>query len=177
MPPKQATKGQKQIYADNQETILYHTYAAVAFSAWYLLSFLLSSLLGLTDETIFALKYVVFIIVSFGISFGCLYIFKYMAVAKFSGNTVVDGGLDLSISGGVADYVRDVIYINFIVQLLSAFSNWFWALYAVVPIYATYKVTTSFILPWIFAPAPEVDEEQEEKKQRKMDRKMRRSAM
>lgn len=63
----------------------------------------MSSYFGLTDETILALKYVVFIIASAGISFGCLYIFKFMAVAKFNGNTVVDGGLDLSVSGGVAE--------------------------------------------------------------------------
>ena len=42
---------------------------------------------------------------------------------------------------------------------------------------AGYKLTVNFLLPWIFAPAPEVDEEQNEKKQRKMDRKMRRAGM
>lgn len=92
-----------------------------------------------------------------------------------SGNTVVDGGLDLNMEGGMAEYFKDLVLLNAIIQALSLYSNYFWLLWLAVPAMATYKVTVSFILPWVFAPAPEVDEEKDEKKQKKLDRKMRRS--
>ena len=88
---------------------------------------LIGTFAGLFDEPIYAMKYVVcvdhvfwssfwFYVLIFWWSFDQVFIafsnivngasiamFKNMATAKLSGNTVVDGGLDLNMEGGMAE--------------------------------------------------------------------------
>jgi len=55
-------------------------------------------------------------------------------------NELVSGGGDLN-AKGLIEYQFDIIYITIIVQLLVAFiSDWFWAIYAIIPIYAGVKI-------------------------------------
>lgn len=165
---KQATKGQKQIYEENKETIKYYSKIV---GASLLLKFVFSSLFSTTLNlmlTIFA------IFVQFA-SLGAMY---YMAKPVLSGpsKTVVDGGIDLNLKGGFADHIVDLIITTAICSVLSIFSNGFWILWLWLPVYFIYKFWMSVIAPWIFAPAPEEPPpEVADKKRRKMERKMARA--
>lgn len=100
---------------------------------------------------------------------------KWMAQAKYSETgSLVDGGIDLNLKEGVSEYVKDLIILTALVQLLSLIHNYFWFLWLAAPGFASYQLWVKLIAPWIFAPAPEVDEAKEDKKQRKLDRRMKR---
>lgn len=165
---KQATKGQKQIYEGNQETIKF--YAIMAF---------VSIMFHITPTLLFSWRLNTFLTV-FEILVQVLGIagMNYMAKPVLSGpsNVVVDGGIDLNLKGGFADYLKDLIITTTICTALSIISNWFWLLWLWLPGLFVFKIWTSFIAPWIFEPAPEEPpKEVADKKKRKMERKMARA--
>ncbi|CAL5018791.1 unnamed protein product [Urochloa decumbens] len=73
------------------------------------------------------------------------YFFPYQQLASmakpvYSDNgELLDGGFDLS-TGGVCEYMYDVIYITIFVQLMSIISEKFWWTYLVIPAFAGYKI-------------------------------------
>lgn len=165
---KQATKGQKQIYQDNKETIKFYSIMA---AATLLLKLVFSSLLSTTTNlllTIWAL-----LVQAVAIS-----LMHYMARPVLSGpsQNVVDGGIDLNLKSGFADNLKDLVITTSVCTVLSIFSNGFWLLWLWLPVFFVYKIWVSFIAPWIFAPPPEgPPPEVADKKRKKMERKMARA--
>lgn len=101
---------------------------------------------------------------------------KFMAKASYNETTglLVDAGIDLNMKEGFAEHLKDLVILTSLVLMLSLASNYFWFLWLFAPARAGFLVWVNFISPWVFAPAPVVDDEKEAKKQRKMERKMRR---
>lgn len=164
---KEATKGQKQIYEGNKETIKFYSIMAGT-------SLALKLIMNPTSTTTNLMLIIFATIVQF-CGIGGMY---YMAKPVISGpsQTVVDGGIDLNIKAGFADYLKDLIITTAICTTLSLFSNGFWLLWLWLPAFCVYKIWMSVIAPWIFEPAPEeVPQEVADKKRRKMDRKMARA--
>lgn len=166
---KQATKGQKQIYEGNQETLKRFTFVAIA-SILIKLIFLFYR----SSTTYVAIFLVLFSIIVQGAS---IFGMRYMAKPVISGpsKNVVDGGIDLNLSGGFADKLKDIMITTSACSILSVFSEGFWALWLWLPGYFVYEVWVNVIAPWIFQPAPEENDEKSDKKKRKLERKMARA--
>ncbi|KAJ3430466.1 transmembrane protein [Anaeramoeba flamelloides] len=60
---------------------------------------------------------------------------------------VIDGGKDLSETGGMIQYFFDIIYITAFVHVTATFHSAFWLFFLVVPCYAVYKIFVQFIWP------------------------------
>jgi hypothetical protein len=168
---KEATRGQKQILEENKSTISW--YMKMSFVTMVVYLFFMTFMFS---ESFTAL-YISLSILSSLVYGTCIATMNYMARPVYSETGgLLDGGLDLNMKGGggVSEYLKDLIILTSLTQLLSLFSNWFWWLLLAVPGYATYLFWVNIAAPWIFAPAPEVDQEREDKKQRKLDRRMRR---
>lgn len=56
---------------------------------------------------------------------------------------IVDGGTDINASGGVMEYVRDLLYVSLLVQLLCIASPYALLLLLVVPAYALYAIAAA----------------------------------
>ena len=48
-------------------------------------------------------------------------------------------GQDLN-AKGMIEYMKDLVYLGWIIQVLTCISDWFWLIYIGVPIYAGYKL-------------------------------------
>lgn len=165
---KQATKGQKQIHEGNKETVKFYSMIAIG-------SLLLQLILASPLSSKLSLFLAVFAILAQAAAIGGMH---YMAKPVLSGpsNTVVDGGIDLNLEAGFADYVKDLIITTAICSGLSIFSNAFWFIWLWLPGFFSYKIWMSVIAPWIFQSAPEEQApEVADKKRKKMERKMARA--
>ncbi|CAL5055122.1 unnamed protein product [Urochloa decumbens] len=111
------------------------------------------------------------------------YFFPYQQLASmakpvYSDNgELLDGGFDLS-TGGVCEYMYDVIYITIFVQLMSIISEKFWWTYLVIPAFAGYKIF-GLLRGTFFSGGSEgeVEDEKTRKKREKMERKASRGKM
>ncbi|CAN6253858.1 unnamed protein product [Urochloa humidicola] len=95
-----------------------------------------------------------------------------MAKPVYSDNgELLDGGFDLS-TGGVCEYLYDVIYITVFVQLMSIISEKFWWTYLVIPAFAGYKIF-GLLRGTFFSGGSEgeVEDEKTRKKREKMEKK------
>ncbi|XP_054748718.1 transmembrane protein 208-like [Lytechinus pictus] len=167
MPPKGkvGTKGQKQILAENAETLNYYRNIMVGASLLYIVIRLLWKLDTFTWWNWLVLAFAT------AVYFGCYYFMRMMAQAKYSETgALLDGGLDLNMQSGMGEHIKDIILVTAIVQVLGIFSEYFWLIWFVIPGRAFYLLWVNILSPWIFAPAPEVDE----KKQKKMERRQNR---
>ncbi|KAF7491745.1 Transmembrane protein [Sarcoptes scabiei] len=167
---KQATKGQKQIYVENEQTIKYYFYMSSISTIIYL-----GLMLFCWPDLFFTFKYILAFLCCSLIHGLSLAMMRYMAKPVFnSSGVLVDGGIDLNMEQGIAEYFKDLIILNSIIQTLSMISNYFWLAWFLALFYALFLLWTNILGPWFFAPAPE-EEPISEKKQRKLDRKMRRT--
>ncbi|CAG0914510.1 unnamed protein product [Notodromas monacha] len=164
--PKVATKGQKQIFEENQETLAFYRKMLIASNAFYLfISFLRRDTMPWTDIAFFIFSSLIFI--------GSYRFMAYMAKAKTSPTgQLTDAGTDLNVSSGTAEHVKDIIILTSICQCLSVISNYFWLLWLLVPLMA-FRLFWKYILkPYFFQPVPVENEERNEKKAKKLERKM-----
>lgn len=123
----------------------------------------------------FTFKYQLLTVFAGCVFFACVLTMNFMAKAVHSeAGALLDGGLDLNMKDGFAEHLKDLIILTTLVQLLSLISNYFWFIWLFAPGRAAFLLWTGFIAPYLFAPAPEVDEAREEKKQKKLDRRMKR---
>uniref|UniRef100_A0A5S6QVA1 Transmembrane protein 208 n=1 Tax=Trichuris muris TaxID=70415 RepID=A0A5S6QVA1_TRIMR len=98
---------------------------------------------------------------------------KSMARTYYSDSgSLVYGGLDLNMEGGVGEYCKDVIIFSTVLQLLSIVHRNFWAFYILAPLYTGYKIWVTVLMPWFFAPGE--DSDKLEKKRLKNQRKLMR---
>lgn len=162
---KQGTKGQKQIVEENKETLKFYTIMAVVAEVLYI------AFMVLLFWDSYTLLYWFLTIFTIGVFFGSLQFMTYMAKPVYSDTgSIVDGGIDLNMEGGISEHLKDLIILTAGVQILSLISNYFWLLWFLAPGRAFYLLWVNIIGPWIFQPAPEIDE----KKQKKLERKARR---
>ncbi|KAJ3068848.1 hypothetical protein HK102_007054, partial [Quaeritorhiza haematococci] len=68
--------------------------------------------------------------------------------AGMGGGKVEDAGVDLG-GGGLVDYYFDVVYIGWFVTIATLVSDYFWYTYAVIPIFAAYKLYNSLLKPFL----------------------------
>jgi len=83
---------------------------------------------------------------------------------------LISGGEDITMKDSVWSYYWDILYITWVVQLLSLYSDKFWWIYVAVPIYAIYLLWKNILSPYIFAPTPE-PEDNKKKKEKKEKKK------
>ncbi|KAK5874263.1 hypothetical protein PBY51_019228 [Eleginops maclovinus] len=161
---KVGTKGKKQIYEENEETLRFYNrvilganaiYAAVnlvafssSFGTWLLLGFALAVYLG---------------------SYRSMYSMARPTFSEDGG--LLDGGIDLNMEQGMAEHLKDVILLTAIVQVLSTLSSYFWYLWLLAPARAAHLLWVNFLGPWFMAENPSAPEEVNEKKQRRQERR------
>lgn len=162
---KQATKGQKQIVEENKGTLKFYTIMAVLAELSYIL------LMVFVFWESYTALYWFLTALTVGVFVGSIQFMNYMARPTYSETgQLLDGGIDLNMESGIAEHLKDLIILTTGVQLLSLVSNYFWFLWLSAPGRAFYLLWVNILAPWIFQPAPEVDE----KKQKKMERKAKR---
>uniref|UniRef100_T2M6J9 Transmembrane protein 208 n=1 Tax=Hydra vulgaris TaxID=6087 RepID=T2M6J9_HYDVU len=155
MAPKDLKKGQKQIDKENAGSLQFYIYIILGISAFYVVvSFAFFELRWSTYLGFF------------------MPLFVYAGSYKFL-SSIVLGGMDLAMEGGMAEHAKDLILVTAIIQLLSLVSNYFWFLWLVVPGRAFYMLWVNVLSPWFFAaPPPEMDEKQQKKYEKKMKRQV-----
>ncbi|XP_057291504.1 transmembrane protein 208-like [Hydractinia symbiolongicarpus] len=153
MAPKVLKKGQKQINEENTATLGFYRNIVFAVSVVYV---------GVT-VVFFELHWKSYLAI-------CLSSLIYIACYKFMSH-MVQGGMDLTMEGGMAEHAKDLLLVTAIIQTLSLISNYFWLLWLVVPGRGVYMLWVNILSPWFFAePPPELDEKQQKKMERKMKR-------
>lgn len=162
---KQGTKGQKQIVEENKETLKFYAIMSVGAELIY----------NAVMLTVFWESYTIFYmfltLASIMLYMGCLQFMYSMAKATYSETgQLLDGGIDLNMEAGFAEHLKDLVILTASIQVLSLISNYFWLLWLLAPARAFYMLWVNILAPWIFSPAPEVDE----KKQKKLERKAKR---
>ncbi|GMH02465.1 hypothetical protein Nepgr_004304 [Nepenthes gracilis] len=110
------------------------------------------------------------------------YAIPYQQLARMAAPTygddgeLEDGGFDMS-SGGVCEYLHDIIYITSFVQITSIISDKFWYAYLVIPAFAAYKA--SGLIKAFLSHNSEgmMEDEKARKKREKMERKASRGKL
>ncbi|KAG8071763.1 hypothetical protein GUJ93_ZPchr0006g45144 [Zizania palustris] len=90
---------------------------------------------------------------------------------------LINAGYDLN-TGGISEYLQDVIFITLFVQLMSIISDKFWWTYIVIPAYGVYKI--SGLLRGAFfsgSSEGEIEDEKTRKKREKMEKRASRGKM
>ncbi|KAE8609315.1 hypothetical protein XENTR_v10011773 [Xenopus tropicalis] len=124
---KVGTKGKKQIYEENKETLSFYLRiilgATVLCGAINLGIFYSSSNFWTWATLVFS-----------GIVYAGAYrSMRSMAQASFSEDgSLLDGGIDLNMEQGMAEHLKDVVLLTAIVQVLSCFSLYFWFFWLLV---------------------------------------------
>lgn len=85
---------------------------------------------------------------------------------------VIDGGGDLS--KGVIQYYFDVLYVTGFVQVLSAFTDWGWYVFLLVPGFGGYLLVTKVILP-LMAASKQEEEPMDEATRKRLERTQQRA--
>ncbi|GIY50125.1 transmembrane protein 208 [Caerostris extrusa] len=162
---KQGTKGQKQIVEENKQTLKFYSIMALSSELTYI-----GIMLTLFWESYTAL-YMFLSLATVLVFAGSLQFMHSMAGATYSETgQLLDGGIDLNMESGFAEHLKDLIILTSAIQILSLISSYFWFLWLLAPARAFYMLWVNVLAPWIFSPAPEVDE----KKQKKLERKAKR---
>ncbi|XP_066290634.1 transmembrane protein 208-like isoform X1 [Branchiostoma lanceolatum] len=160
---KQGTKGQKQIVEENKATIKFYLYVIAGANALYFLPTLFLYWDSFSWVTGCLLGFATLVYLA------SLQSMRSMARPTYSeSGALMDGGIDLNMESGMAEHLKDIVLLTAIVQVISIFSNYFWLLWLLVPGYAFYMLWVNILAPWVFAPAPDVDE----KKMKKMERRV-----
>ncbi|KAK6728790.1 hypothetical protein RB195_006064 [Necator americanus] len=161
---KQATKGQKEIYDDNQSTIL--TFGAACFIVIVVHSAASVFLLEANSNS-----YILFGI-SVLVEFIALALMKSMAGARFDERgRVTDAGLDLNDPASFGEYCKDVVILTIISQVIALYSTYAYLILLLIPAAAAYKLFFGLVLPWITAPCEDSIEDKDDKKLRKRERR------
>jgi len=158
---KQATRGQEQIYKENQQTIRQYLLASVVGSgAFLIVHILLVEFAGWKAWT--------------GFSFSML--LEVVALTLMTSSTrcqkgekgkIVDAGVDLNDSHSFGEYYKDVIILCVIVQLLALISSYFLLVLLLFPAYGSYKLWVIVLGPWFFAQPAEEDPKDEKRQKRR----------
>ncbi|KAM4613967.1 transmembrane protein 208 [Discoglossus pictus] len=165
---KVGTKGKKQIYEENKETLSFYLriilgatvlYGVVTLGVFY------------NSATFWSWAVLVFSAVIYVAAYRSM---RGMAQASFSEDGgLLDGGIDLNMEQGMAEHLKDIVLLTAIVQVLSCFSLYVWYFWLLAPGRALYLLWVNILGPWFSsddssaAPPPE----QNEKRQRRQERR------
>ena len=90
------------------------------------------------------------------------------ASQTFDCGTLVDGGGDLN--SGMLEYVWDVLYVVWFVQVMGLTSSYAWLVLLVIPAFALWRLWWDLVKPWIFNEGmfakPEIEESKTQRKRR-----------
>ncbi|KAG8437241.1 hypothetical protein GDO86_008084 [Hymenochirus boettgeri] len=164
---KVGTKGKKQIYEENKETLKF--YMRIILGATMLYG-VVSLGIFYSSSTFWSWATLVF---SALVYIGGYRTMQSMAQASFSEDgSLQDGGTDLNMEQGMAEHLKDVVLLTAIVQVLSCFSLYFWYFWLLVPGRALYLLWVNILGPWFTADNSQAaPQEQNEKRQRRQERR------
>ena len=147
MPPKQRTKGKIEIFKDNQSDLKF--YSRISFAATavqiIILCLFFSWLRSLATALITGMHYLAYRVM------------RSIARPTFVQNQLIDGGIDLSLSNGMGEHMKDLVLFCGLVQIGALFTDYAWWLLLLAPIRVVYMVWP-LISPWLRS-APETMQE------------------
>ncbi|MBN3293259.1 CNGB1 protein, partial [Polypterus senegalus] len=147
---KVGTKGKKQIFEENADTLKFYMRIILGANSWLLLAL--------------------------AVYVGSYRSMSAMAKPVFSEDgSLLDGGIDLNMEQGLAEHLKDVILLTAIVQVLTSISMYFWYLWLLGPARALYLLWINLLGPWFSAERSSAgNEEVNEKRQRRQERRQMR---
>lgn len=131
------------------QTIVYYFYATLIASALHIAICVLRNYDSITKLGMFGSAFLLFVSR-----------FTYSSIA-----TALEMGVSYS-------WYQDIFLINTAVQLLTTISNYFWALYLLVPVYFSYKMGR-MVINWVFSPSINESDPAYLKRKEKLERKIR----
>ncbi|XP_030059604.1 transmembrane protein 208 [Microcaecilia unicolor] len=163
---KVGTKGKKQIYEENKETLKFYLWIILGANVIY---GVVNLVIFYASATFWTWAVLMFSSVIFGASYRSM---SAMAQPSFAedGN-LTDGGIDLNMEQGMAEGLKDVILLTAIVEVLSCFSLYVWYFWLLAPGRALYLLWINVLGPWFTADASAASQEPNEKKQRRQERR------
>ncbi|XP_043937365.1 transmembrane protein 208 isoform X2 [Protopterus annectens] len=163
---KVGTKGKKQIYEENQDTLKFYLRIILGANAIYIA---LHVLLFWSSSTFWTWSWLVFALIIYGISYRSM---RGMSTPYFAEDgSLTDAGTDLNMEQGMAEHLKDVILLTAIVQVLSCISLYFWYFWLLAPGRAVYLLWVHFLGPWFMEQPSVANQEVNEKKQRRQERR------
>uniref|UniRef100_A0A669QX41 Transmembrane protein 208 n=1 Tax=Phasianus colchicus TaxID=9054 RepID=A0A669QX41_PHACC len=163
---KAGTKGKKQIFEENRETLRFYLRIIVGASPQpgSLAGRSASHASRLSRQLAFAFSSAVY-----GASYRSM---SSMARPAFADDgSLADGGIDLNMEQGMAEHLKDVILLTAMVQVLSCFSLYVWYFWLLAPGRALYLLWVNILGPWFTAESSAPTQEPNEKKQRRQERR------
>ncbi|NWI10042.1 TM208 protein, partial [Crypturellus soui] len=163
---KAATKGKKQIFEENRETLRFYLRVILGASAVHALVNLV-----ICFGTASAWTWLVFAfsLAVHGASYRSMSAMARPAFAE--DGSLADGGIDLNMEQGMAEHLKDVILLTAIIQVLSCFSAYVWYFWLLAPGRALYLLWVNILGPWFTADSSAATQEPNEKKQRRQERR------
>ncbi|XP_063294935.1 transmembrane protein 208 [Pelobates fuscus] len=164
---KAATKGKKQIYEENKETLTFYLRIILGATA---LNGAVNLGLFYISSTFWTWASLVFSAIVYAAAYRSM---RGMAQASFSEDgSLLDGGIDLNMEQGMAEHIKDVVLLTAIVQVLSCFSMYVWYFWLLAPGRALYLLWVNVLGPWFTSDSSEAaPQEQNEKRQRRQERR------
>ncbi|XP_055268545.1 transmembrane protein 208 isoform X1 [Moschus berezovskii] len=163
---KVGTRGKKQIFEENKETLKFYLRIILGANAIYCL---VTLVFFYSSASFWAWMALVFSLAVYGASYHSM---SSMARAAFSEDgALVDGGMDLNMEQGMAEHLKDVILLTAIVQVLSCFSLYIWSFWLLAPGRALYLLWVNILGPWFTADSGTPAPEHNEKRQRRQERR------
>ncbi|XP_062922734.1 transmembrane protein 208 [Mobula hypostoma] len=165
---KVGTKGKKQIFEENKQTLKFYLRIILGANAIY---GAVKLLLFYSSVTFWTWGLLAFAVVVYSFSYRWM---QGMAQPVFSSdNTLVDSGIDLNMEQGMAEHLKDIILLTAILQVLSCVSMYFWYLWLLAPARALYLLWVNILGPW-FTAEPPTNSDVSEKKQKRQERRQMR---
>ena len=141
MPAKPRTKGKQEILRDNQSALSFYWHVSVACSAIHTSSFLV--FYGATSW---------WHLLAASVAVGAHYLahrtMRAIARPIYGAGQLLDGGIDLSLSGGVGEHMKDVVLFTGMLQVAGIVSDYSWWLLLLVPVRAAY-IVWPYLSPWL----------------------------
>ncbi|XP_055992620.1 transmembrane protein 208 [Sorex fumeus] len=163
---KVGTRGKKQIFEENRETLKFYLRIILGANAIYCL---VTLVVFYSSASFWSWMALGFSLAVYGASYHSM---SSMARAAFSDDgALMDGGMDLNMEQGMAEHLKDVILLTAIVQVLSCFSLYFWSFWLLAPGRALYLLWVNVLGPWFTADSGAPAPEHNEKRQRRQERR------
>ncbi|KAJ7311962.1 hypothetical protein JRQ81_006285 [Phrynocephalus forsythii] len=163
---KVGTKGKKQIFEENKDTLKFYLRIILGANAIY---GIVNLAMFYPTATIWTWIAFMFSLMIYGASYHSM---NSMAKPSFAEDgSLADGGIDLNMEQGMAEHLKDVILLTAIVQVLSCFSLYVWYFWLLAPGRALYLLWVNILGPWLTADSSVLNQEPNEKKQRRQVRR------
>ncbi|KAL8194826.1 UNVERIFIED_CONTAM: hypothetical protein K2H54_036781 [Gekko kuhli] len=163
---KVGTKGKKQIFEENKDTLKFYLRIILGANAIY---GIVNLVIFYSAATFWTWTAFVFSMLIYGASYRSM---SSMAKPTFADDgSLADGGIDLNMEQGMAEHLKDVILLTAIVQVLSCLSPYMWYFWLLAPGRALYLLWVNILGPWLTTDSSAANPEPNEKKQRRQERR------